>query len=90
MRRHTVVLFVLAAAGCSAGLAPPLARSTTNNTEVQVETLLTHDGCTVYRFWDAGYHYYVKCDGTPPATLNRVWCGKGCTRDEAITTFSAR
>ena len=87
MIRHTRFLLVLAAAGCHAA---PVAESATNNAEVQVEVLFVHDGCTVYRFYDAGAHYYVRCDGMPPATLNRVSCGKGCTRDEGITTFGAR
>lgn len=29
----------------------------------RVETLFTHEGCTLYRFWDARAIYYSNCNG---------------------------
>lgn len=41
----------------------PVSRSRTDNVEVTVEKLFTHEGCAVYRFHDDGRpHYYVVCD----------------------------
>ena len=47
----------------------------------KVETLFTVDGCTVYRFSDAGYKYFTNCKGTTSWQEN---CGKACTRDVNI------
>ena len=48
------------------------------------------DGCTVYRFEDAGMpHYFTRCGGTVTTTKNYTEsCGKGCShnRQEHITT----
>lgn len=56
------MLCALAAGGCA---AEPVATRGTDNTEVSVDTLFTHEGCTVYRFEDSGrQHYFVKC--APP------------------------
>ena len=48
------------------------------------------DGCTVYRFEDAGMpHYFTRCGGTVTTTKNYTEsCGKGCSRNrqEHITT----
>ena len=47
------------------------------------------DGCTVYRFEDAGTHYFTRCGGTVTTTKNYTEsCGKGCTRNrqEHLTT----
>jgi hypothetical protein len=30
----------------------------------QVEALFTHEGCTVYRFYDAGTRYFTDCRGS--------------------------
>ena len=59
--------------------------SPTSNAEFQIERLFTHDGCTVYRFADGNYRYFVKCAAGERATVE--WqepCGKGCTRDVQI------
>ena len=50
-----------------------------------VDRLFTHEGCTVYRFGDAGeYRYFTKCDGA--ASSSSSWsetrpCGKSQCRD---------
>lgn len=65
----------------------PVATTASNNGEVPVDVLFTHDGCTVYRFRDGIYHYYVRCKGEPAvSTLSCV--GKHCS-DDSIPTFSS-
>lgn len=54
-------LIVLSLAGCA---VDPVKVDGTNNNQVQVQTLFTKDGCTVYRFFDMGHAvYYVVCEG---------------------------
>jgi len=48
----------------------------TENPEAKVKVLFTVDGCTVYRFLDAGdYIYFTNCNGQ---TFNKdcYWSGK--------------
>ena len=41
---------------------PAMFTAPTDNSAIAVEQLFTHDGCSVYRFRDAGYpRYYVRC-----------------------------
>lgn len=54
----------------------------------EVETLFTKDGCTVYRFMDAGYpRYFVRCgaEGRDSTAWSQP-CGKACMRPDSITT----
>jgi hypothetical protein len=80
----------LVAMACSAclGTAPPVTSTPSNNPKIEVETLFTHDGCTVFRFYDAGYHYYAHCAGTHEsvATMSSVPCGRNCVRQEEVPT----
>jgi hypothetical protein len=79
----------LCASGCVTR-ASPVAVHPTDNAEVKVEHLFTHDGCAVYRFRDAGYHYYVRCDGAGSAMTHSLEpCGKSCRVDQTIQTFGA-
>jgi hypothetical protein len=87
MLKRTLFVLVLATAGCHASA---VAESPTNNAELEVQVLFTHDGCTVYRFFDVGAHYYVRCNGAPPETMSRVSCGKNCSRPEAIPTLTSQ
>ncbi len=87
-RRHAFIGYgwlVCTLGGC---IEPGISRAPTNNAHIDVETLLTHDGCTVYRFRDVAYHYFVRClDARAASTID--CSGKGCTRDETITTVPA-
>lgn len=47
----------------------------------QVDKLFTVDGCTVYRFDDAGRRYFTDCKGS---TEWRESCGKNCSRDAGV------
>ncbi len=82
---RTLVAFLsLSAFGC---MQPAMQVHGTDNANIEVEQLFTHDGCKVFRFRDGGYHYFVRCDGATSAqTLSPVSCGKGCVRDEVIAT----
>lgn len=69
----------------------PVSTNKTNNSEINIELLFEHDGCKVYRFYDAGYRqYFVKCDSSSTQQTMRSWyqsTGKtGVTRNQRIIT----
>ena len=67
----------------------PIATVPSNNPDVQVDTLFTHDGCTVYRFRDGPYQYFVKCQGERTAsTISTLSCGKNCRYEDTIQSAS--
>jgi hypothetical protein len=88
-----LIALSLVATVCSACLSAtaPVATSPSNNSNIEVQTLFTHDGCTVFRFFDAGYHYYARCDGAHAsvATMSNVTCGRHCVRQEEVKTVPA-
>jgi hypothetical protein len=87
MKRH---LACILAAPLFACVEPAVATAPSNNANIEVDTLFTHDGCTVYRFHDGTYHYFVRCrDAQSASTLSRVPCGKNCTRPDEIPTVVA-
>lgn len=82
--RYAIFLAALLAAGCG---KKELEISPTDNAEVKVERLFDHDGCTVYRFYDAGTRYFAKCrDGSTRTEWSESYpCGKSvCRRDMAV------
>jgi outer membrane biogenesis lipoprotein LolB len=83
LRTLALSLSVLLLSACS-GKAESTAQST--NGEFQVERLFDADGCTVYRFQDAGYfRYFSKCPGAISQTNWKESCGKSCTREEGVS-----
>ncbi len=84
------LIALLCLQGC--GAKDPVSVSGTSNGDVKVATLFEHDGCTTYRFYDAGdYHYYVKCAESKKVTTistKTESCWKNCvhTYDENIGT----
>jgi hypothetical protein len=84
--KRIILVGLLALAGCD---KEPVRSERTDNTEIQVDDLFTHRGCTVSRFYDGGRaHYFADCRGA--VTTTRVeTCGKGCTRrrDYETPTF---
>ena len=84
-----VMITALVVAGCNKvpEYSSPAGR------EFVVDTLFTHEGCTMYRFSDGGYsRYFAKCDGDS-VTAQTEWgesCGKNCVRQREITTSNAR
>lgn len=84
-----IALVAIALAGCKERL--PLSSATTNNRDYEAAKLFTHDGCTVYRFYDYGnYRYFTKCEHADSATSWNEYCGKGCSRQVAIDTTVSR
>lgn len=78
----------IAIAACALVLAAcgkPAEHSAPAGVGFNVDRLFTHEGCTVYRFGDAGeYRYFTKCDGA--ASSSSSWsetrpCGKSQCRD---------
>ena len=78
----------IATAACALVLAAcskPAEHSAPAGVGFNVDRLFTHEGCTVYRFDDAGeYRYFTKCDGA--ASSSSSWsearpCGKSQCRD---------
>lgn len=55
----------------------------TTNSNFKLERLFTHDGCTVYRFYDARYRYFTDCRGSVSWSES---CGKNCTSDQDVET----
>lgn len=83
MRGFIVVFIAALLVGCE---KPPIATASTDNREISVNTLFTKDGCTVYRFEDAGRNvYFVKCErGGNDAVKWTQSCGKACVRDVEV------
>jgi hypothetical protein len=75
MKKILILAAILALAGCG----KPAETSTSVGREFVVDTLFTHEGCTVYRFVDHGNaRYFTNCSGS---TTWRENCGKNCNRD---------
>jgi hypothetical protein len=81
--RTLILLFAIVSTAC---VSAPVSSSPTNNQAIDVEQLFTHEGCTVYRFRDGPYHYYVRCDNGTAQTISPQSCGKNCVRDEIVPT----
>lgn len=86
--KHLTIAICLLLAACQ---KDAVSVSRTDNADIQVEELFTHNGCTVSRFQDSGYsHYFADCRGTLTSTHSE-YCGKGCQRtvhDETPTVTS--
>lgn len=82
-RVYATLLLALLLAGCNRS---PISTASTDNHEVAVDKLFTHEGCTIFRFSDGGYdHYFADCRG---ATVSQDHgCGKGCARHEDVETL---
>jgi hypothetical protein len=77
-----VLISCIGMAGCN---QPAEIVSSSTNPKVPVETLFSHEGCTVYRFYDGGRnHYFARCPGvTETVGQYSQTCGKGCVRTES-------
>ena len=61
MNKTLIILAVALLAGCS----KQAETSTAVGAEFVVDKLFTHEGCTVYRFYDGGNaRYYTNCGST--------------------------
>lgn len=82
--KKLIFVALLALLGCG---KDPMSKASTDNPEITVSTLFTHDGCTVYRFSDYGNpHYFVRCPQEQMTINTRTEsCGKGCARRRSDT-----
>ena len=77
-----VVYLVLVA--CS---KPAESTASSSNGNIPVEKLFDVDGCTVYRFHDAGYNrYFSSCKAGHSEMTYLQNCGKNCSRPETISS----
>lgn len=83
-RLAILIISALALAGCY----KQSESSAHAGVDFEVDRLFTHDGCTVYRFWDgAGRRYFARCEGASSAgTTWTETCGKNCTRSVEVPT----
>ena len=89
MKTILLLLVILLFSACT---KKPISVSNTDNIDINVGELFTHEGCTVYRFSDNGdYHYYAHCVNGSSETIVRRHepCGRNCTRsyDENIPSY---
>jgi hypothetical protein len=85
MKRLIILAMAIAASACTKQAMESSKPS--GNSEFTVDKLFTQDGCTVYRFFDAGNHrYFVKCTSGDARTEWREGCGKNCSRQAEIPT----
>lgn len=85
------IALTLALVGLLAACSKPAeVTGSSSNPEVSVDTLFTHEGCTVYRFRDHGdAHYYASCaDRSRTMQTRAETCGKNCIqyREDGIPT----
>jgi hypothetical protein len=80
--------FFAAAIFASSGCAhQPVEVKASTNPQINVALMFSHDGCDVYRFFDLGYRYYVRCDGKSAASTSwNEGCGKNCVRQVTVET----
>ena len=47
---------------------------------IEVELIIEHNGCRVYRFYDGRKVYYTDCS----STTYQYDCGKNCVKNETV------
>lgn len=60
--------------------------SSTDNQGIQVAELFTHNGVTVFRFYDAGRWVYFTSKASDVTATHTEHCGKGCVRSVTVET----
>lgn len=81
------ILCVVAALAISCEVQP-LEQAETANPGVTVHKLFEYDGCTVFRFKDAGVNvYWANCPGSTRSSHTED-CGKNCTRTVTNSSFT--
>ena len=53
----------------------------------KVQKLFTHDGCTVYRFYDDGEKYFTRCDGAAASSAQWKTGSKVKTHHVSMTGY---
>lgn len=81
-----LALGLLLASCAKEGTSVPVENSVPGQ-NYRVTKLFTTNGCTVYRFFDAGeYHYMTNCTST--ITTITESCGKNCTEDKGYENYT--
>ena len=78
------MLVLLVNASC---LKPAISTRSTNNDEIRVDELFTHDGVRVYRFTDDGRYVYFTSKGDAFSSFV-ISCGKNCYRRVHLQTLN--
>lgn len=84
MKTAALLLSLLALSGCS---KDPVAISQSDNPQIVVEQLFTHDGVRVYRFKDGGRSVYFTSPSTNVTYSHSESCGKNCTKSVETQTL---
>lgn len=62
-------------------------KENTSNPNIQIDFLFEHDGCRIYRFFDAGKRYFFSdCRGR---ISGNVSCGKNCEQPIQTENFGS-
>ncbi|MGV2862111.1 DUF4884 domain-containing protein [Achromobacter sp. AGC39] len=80
------LICIVLAAMLTACLKEPVAVSGTDNQEIPVAELFTHEGVTVYRFSDGGRWVYFTSQSSDVTAQHTESCGKSCVRTETVET----
>lgn len=80
MKANLLLVFALLLTGCVRDGASP---TPTDNPNFPLAKLFTVNDCTMYRFYDDGYRWFMTCPGYTEYTRG---CGKGCSTNEVIET----
>jgi hypothetical protein len=79
MKWIVLIVAVLAVTGCDQKGVPETSATVGVGASYTIDKLFKYDGCTVYRFRDAGYNrYFTNCSGSTIGTDSES-CGKNCT-----------
>ena len=83
MKFKKISLIAICSLGLFACHNDPISTIQTDNNKIKIDKLFTHDGCTVYRFLDGNYIYWVHCPNSGDEST--MWtteesCGKSCVK----------
>lgn len=74
--KYLMMLILLIVVSCA---KDPVESKRTGNNDITLDLLFKNDGCSVYRFYDAGrYRYFSDCRGDINTNGS---CGKNCYID---------
>ena len=88
MKARTL-LALLTAVVLTACSKDPISQTQSDNPQVSVAKLFTHDGITVYRFVDAGQYVYFTSPPVDIRAKRTEYCGKGCATMKETATLAA-
>ena len=77
-----IAMLALTVAGCSKNAERTEIRGAGG---FEVQTLFTHEGCTVYRFYDDRTVYFVKCENGSARTSEEHMEGKVTVQNSVST-----